>query len=616
MERVRRLKLVLWMLAGLGAAIAVMRLLFGLGATTHLSDATPWGIWIGFDVLSGMAMAAGGFVVAAIAYIFRREELHSISRLAVLRACLGYIGAELSLLFDLGLPWMIWHVIIYWNVHSPLFEVAWCVMLYLAVLIMEFLPVPAEEFSALARVRRVLIKIRIPLVITGVALSTMHQSSLGSLFLAVPYYLHPLWYSPILPLLFFISAIGIGMMMVLVENHAIAYLYRRQPPSAALDEIASWARWVLLLYLAVRFGDLAVRGQLHHLIIREWPVAIFWLEIALIGVAPIVLSFIPVARISRTGQWAIGLTSVAGIVLNRVNVGGMMQVVRGGSRYFPEWTEIAISAGAVAAVILVFLFTVERFKVWEDRPADPDADPRKLPEFDKVSTTWLGVPSVAARTMYSISFIGAAALGFALLSGQPAASRGIQPAPAHRARGGNVLWIDGNLDGYGVAFHHDKHEKREGGKTSCVKCHHMNFPRDKDTGCWECHADMYQPTDAFRHDWHASPAGARIACFECHPKGKPRAAEGAKKCDQCHKDLIPPGATIQIKNYEAIGYVDSLHRLCIGCHVKKAKEKHKPEMARCTWCHKEKRSFVDTKNLPLYRQPPVGVRIVLPPVLK
>jgi Ni/Fe-hydrogenase subunit HybB-like protein len=146
---------------GLAAAVATTRFLAGLGATTNLSDATPWGLWIGFDVMSGVALAAGGFVVTATVYIFKLDRFHAVVRPAVLTAFLGYLAVAVGLMFDLGLPWNIWHMIIYWNPHSPLFEVGWCVMLYLTVLAMEFFPVPAEDFSRLARARRFLIRFRL-----------------------------------------------------------------------------------------------------------------------------------------------------------------------------------------------------------------------------------------------------------------------------------------------------------------------------------------------------------------------------------------------------------------------------------------------------------------------
>jgi Ni/Fe-hydrogenase subunit HybB-like protein len=147
MNRVRYTKLILWLITGFAAAVALNRFIFGLGVTTNLNDRTPWGLWIGFDVMGGVALAAGGFIITAIFYIMKREEFHPLVKPAVLTAFLGYVAVVFSLLVDLGLPWNIWHMIIFWNPRSPLFEVGWCVMLYTTVLLLEFSPVPLEEFK-------------------------------------------------------------------------------------------------------------------------------------------------------------------------------------------------------------------------------------------------------------------------------------------------------------------------------------------------------------------------------------------------------------------------------------------------------------------------------------
>ncbi|MCX6543356.1 MAG: Ni/Fe-hydrogenase cytochrome b subunit [Acidobacteria bacterium] len=611
MSRARRLKFVLWAIVGLAAAVGTTRMLVGLGATSHLSDATPWGLWIGFDVMAGVALAAGGFIITASVYIFKLERFHDVVRPAVLTAFLGYLAVVVGLLFDLGLPWNIWHMIVFWNTRSPLFEVGWCVMLYLTVLALEFFPVPAEQFSALAKIRRVLLKWRLPLVIAGIGLSTLHQSSLGSLFLAMPYHVHPLWYSPWLPVLFLVSAIALGLQMVIVESHFTAYVYRRKPETGVLEGLTTPARWILLAYLALRFGDLAARGNLRLLTGGEWQVKMFWFEVAVMAGLPIVLLSIGRVRRSRAGQFAAAGLGVFGVVLNRVDVGGLVHTGRGEALYVPAWTEFAVSAGVVAAAVLAFLFAVERFAVWHDRPADPDADPLKLPEFDKVGTTWLGVPAVADRTVYSLVFVVAAAVGFALLPASAAAGRGVEPGPAHRARGGEILWIDGNLDGNGVAFPHDAHEQREGGKESCPRCHHMNLPRDRASGCFECHRDMWQPTDAFGHERHASPTGGRLSCATCHPSAEPRSASTAKTCVTCHKDLIPAGAFIKVNNgYRASGYVRAMHALCIDCHTHVMAARKKPNLGRCTNCHRERRSFVDAPDLAVRER--IGASVVLP----
>jgi hypothetical protein len=487
-------------------------------------------------------------------------------------------------------------------------------MLYLTVLALEFFPVPAEDFRALANIRRVLIKIRLPLVLAGIGLSTLHQSSLGSLFLIMPYRVHPLWYSPILPVLFFLSALALGLMMVVCESHTSAWLYRRKPETELLAQLGGAVRWVLLLYLATRLGDVLLRGQGHWLVAGGWQTAMFWTELAILAAIPGLLFSIPRVRNSRVGQGTAAALGVTGVVLNRIDVGGFIHARGAGSFYFPAWTEIAISAGIISAMVLIFLFAIERFRIWEQRPADPDAEPLKLPEFDRVGSTWLGVPALAARTVYSLAFVVAAALAATFLTSEPAASRGIDPTPVHQARGGDILWIDGNLDGYGVPFQHEQHKTREGGKESCVKCHHMNLPRDRNTSCSRCHRDMYLTVDAFRHDWHSSPAGGRIACAQCHTPGLVRTSASAVHCDRCHRDLVPAGSTIAVKKYQAASYTESMHRLCVGCHVKNAALKSKPEMARCAWCHKETRPVVDARDVAFRGEGLVGRSSVMPPV--
>ncbi|MBZ0263512.1 Ni/Fe-hydrogenase cytochrome b subunit [bacterium] len=615
MNRVRNLKLVLWMLAGFGFAVGLTRFFFGLGATTNLGDGVPWGLWIGFDVMSGVALAGGGFVMTAIVYIFGREEYHPIVRPAVLTAFLGYVAVIFGLLFDLGLPWNIWHMIVFWNPHSPLFEVGWCVMLYTTVLLLEFSPVPMESSSAWAKIRATLIKIRIPLVITGIALSTLHQSSLGTLFMIMPYRVPVLWYSPILPILFFISAIGLGMLMVTFESHFTSYFYRRKPEIHLLKNLAGWSRWVLLLYLSVRIGDLAVRGQLDALTAQGWRTVWFWVEIVMMVGAPLVFFSVPKLRISRTGQWTGATLGVSGIVLNRINVGGFVHLDRGAGIYLPSFAELAITLAVVATLALIFLFFLERFHVWEERPVDPNAKPEALPEFDYASMVSLGAPSVASRYTRSLAFILAAALGFALLSDDVLTSKGFESNPVRAARGGDTLWVDGNRDNYGVAFPHSQHVKfveeiltpgieitdRENGGVSfasetevpqyhdkaaiCSQCHHMNLPGDQASGCYECHSDMYNISDSFGHDWHSETAGAGLSCFTCHQTGMAKNAESAKQCNECHDDLVPAYAAIEVEQYLAPGYTDAMHGMCQNCHKIHAEEVEKADLGRCTTCH-------------------------------
>src|SRR3972149_3868963 len=211
----------LWMLVLAGAVLAAVRFIRGLGAVTNLSDQFPWGVWIGFDVMVGVALAAGAFTVNATVHVFHLDRYRPLLRPAVLTGFLGYLMVIIALLVDLGRPWNIWHPIVMWNPHSVMFEVAWCVMLYTAVLALEFGQAVLERLGRwrLLQIARLSIT---PLAVAAVILSPLPQSSLGSLFLIAPGKLHPLWYTPLLPFLFFVSALAVGLAMVTAEATASA----------------------------------------------------------------------------------------------------------------------------------------------------------------------------------------------------------------------------------------------------------------------------------------------------------------------------------------------------------------------------------------------------------
>ena len=561
-------------------------MIFGLGSVSNLSDATPWGIWKGINVVPGIALAAGGFVVTAIIYVMRRHEYHQYAKVSVLLAFLGYITAATALVVELGLPWMVWHPIIYWQHHSALFEISWCVMLYLTVLFLEFIPVPLEETSRFAKVRRFLSKYKIVLVILGIMISTLHQSSLGTLFLITPEKLNALWYTPLLPLLFFISAIAIGPLMLIVAILAIATLYRKPIEIDKLSNIALISMVVLIIYGLIRWIDLAISGKITMAFDGSWQAGVFWLENTLILFLPIILLAIPSTRRSKTGLWTATGSAVLGMVLNRANMAGIM-FVKTGHTYIPTIYEITISLGIISAAILVFLFCIERFNIWNVKWLSDEEKPDAPPHFGHASETWLGTPRIAGRMVYSLILVFALAIGLAVLPSKRIQSAGVLNVPVNRARGGAILFIDGNKDGYGVTFAHDDHTKRLGGDSSCVLCHHGNIPLDRQSGCHECHANMYTATDIFRHDWHADPRGGNLNCDACHQKEGQRTAETAVACDHCHKDLTPTGTAIEIKQYLAPSYVDALHGTCVTCHKQKAIEMvEKENLGQCATCHK------------------------------
>ncbi len=605
MNRVQNTKLVLWLMTGFAAAIALNRYVFGLGVTTNLNDKTPWGFWIGFDVMAGVALAAGGFVTTAIFYIMKREEFHPLVRPAVLTAFLGYLAVVAGLLVDLGLPWNIWHMIIYWNPHSPLFEVGWCVMLYTTVLLLEFSPVPLEESSRYARVRNFLMRFRFPLVLLGIMLSTLHQSSLGTLFLIMPYRLFPLWYSHILPIQFFISAVALGLMMVAFESLISHWLYRREPETPLVGKLCGAAVWVLAVYFIVKMTDIVAAGKFGLIFNGNWQSDLFIVEILVSTLIPMALFAVPKLRRNSKVQWVGSSMVVIGMVLNRIDVGGLAMLDSTAS-YTPSWMEIAISLGIVSAAALAFLFVTERFHIWEIRPEDPQSLPHTPPSFDYSSRTWLGVPRIASLTKHTLAFVLSFAVGMAFMPGRKLHAEGIDSVTVSRATGIDTLCIDGNRDDQFVEFPHQAHiswirthkiptspaDDTSGfalaGKDSCSVCHHLNLPGERLSECWECHASMYAQADFFRHDWHASPAGAKLKCDDCHTAGVTRTAQSAKKCTACHPfykfTTIGVGAT---PAYHILSYTDAMHKMCVSCHVVEAKVvKDKQDLALCTTCHR------------------------------
>jgi len=367
----RAVLLVLWVLA---AYVAVIRFTKGLGAVTNLRDDFPWGLWIGFDVLCGVALAAGGFTIAALVYIFDiGKKYHSITRPTVLTAFLGYLLVIAALMFDLGRPWNIWHPLVMWNHHSVMFEVAWCVMLYTTVLALEFSPVVFEKFGwhlPLKLVRSFMLVF----VVAGVLLSTLHQSSLGSLYLILPEKMHPLWYSPLLPVLFFISAVGVGLAMTIFESFLSHRAFRKE---LELDVLVGLARGVILvevIYLTVRFLDMINRHVLGYAFQFTREAALFWLEILLMAVIPIVIFSIPKLVVKRNWLFYGAVANVLGLVMNRLNV-SITSLERWAGPYFPKWQEIVVTAALVATGFAVFGWVAKNFPIFESPvPEEPEPE--------------------------------------------------------------------------------------------------------------------------------------------------------------------------------------------------------------------------------------------------
>lgn len=360
---------VLVLILAAGFYSTILRFAKGLGASTNLSDQFPWGIWIGFDVLCGVGLAAGGFTLAATVYVFHAERFHPILRPSILTAFLGYALVAVGILFDLGKPYNIWHPLIMWNPHSVMFEVAWCVMLYLTVLGLEFSPAILERFQ-LHRSLRLVKAITVPLVILGVLLSTLHQSSLGTLFLIVPTKLHPYWYSPLLPVFFFISAVGVGLAMVIFESNLSARAFGREIEMPLLEVLGRAMAVVLAFYGVLKLEDLWSRGALAHLREPSTETLLFVLEITLGLLIPLPMLFFRKIREDRDSLFGVAVLVITGFLLNRLNVSITGIEASSGVHYFPRWTEIAITLSIVGVGFLLFGLAVRYLNVFEKHTGD------------------------------------------------------------------------------------------------------------------------------------------------------------------------------------------------------------------------------------------------------
>ena len=359
----------------LGLIVTVLRFTGGLGSVTNLSDYNPWGIWIGFDLLVGVALAAGGFVTSAAVYIFGMKKYHSAVRPAILTGFLGYTLVVIALNYDVGRPWRLpYPFIMQQGTTSLLFEVAACVALYLTVLFIEFSPA-AMEWLGLKRARTIVVRLTLLLTIFGVVLSTLHQSSLGALFLIAPAKLHPLWYSPYLPVFFFVSAIIAGLSMVIFEStlshryfaHKMDEAHLKEKDTVALG-FGKAASLVLAGYFIVKVIGISVDNNWHLLATHYG----LWYLVELLGFValPCFLYAVGVRdKNIKLIRWTAAWT-VLGIIVNRLNISlvAFNWHLPSSERYFPHWMEIVISVFLVTVGIIVFRFIVTRMPILYSHP--------------------------------------------------------------------------------------------------------------------------------------------------------------------------------------------------------------------------------------------------------
>jgi Ni/Fe-hydrogenase subunit HybB-like protein len=337
----------------LGSVVTVLRYWKGLGAVTNLSDRFPWGLWVGFDVLCGVGLAAGGFAITTVVYVFNLKRFKPIVRPTVLTALLGYLLVAVGLMYDLGRPWNIWHPLVMWNPRSPMFEVSWCVMLYLTVLALEFSGVVFERLRW-KRAAAIQHAATVPLVIAGAIISTLHQSSLGSFYLIMPAKLHPIWYTPHLPLMFYLSAIAGGLAMIIVESRLTSRALGRGLEMPLLMSIGRALMVALGVYGAVRIADLAQRGVLAEAFSGSREALFFNLELGLGVLLPMALLAWPFVRRNSGRLYGAAVMVVAGFIVNRLNVSITGLEAAQGGRYVPTVFEGIITIMLVGLGVAAF----------------------------------------------------------------------------------------------------------------------------------------------------------------------------------------------------------------------------------------------------------------------
>ncbi len=371
--------IILILLAINALVFLAIRFIFGLGTMTNLCDQHPWGIWIAIDVATGVALAAGGFTSAALGHIIHKERYHVILRPALLTAMLGYTFVAIGVFIDLGRYYSIWHPLIMWNGTSPLFEVGICVMIYATVLYIEFLPIVTEKFigrvkwkgilskpidSLLRFLDRGLGKTMFIFIIAGVVLSTLHQSSLGTLMVIAGPKMHPLWQTPILPLLFLFSAIAVGFPMIIFESFLASRSLGLKMEMDILSRLAKRVAPLLGIYLAVKLIDMVIRGTYVYLTEINVQSVMFVIEILIGIIIPLRMLFSE--KVLKSPLWLFFSASfvVAGVLINRINCFLVAYSAPYAlDSYFPSIGEISVTVGFIAILVLIYRTFVMFFPI-------------------------------------------------------------------------------------------------------------------------------------------------------------------------------------------------------------------------------------------------------------
>lgn len=353
---------VLVVISLIAVGLILFRLVTGLGLVTNLNDEWPWGLWISFDVMCGVALAGGGYGTALIVYVFKQEQFSSIARSAALTSLIGYLLVMVGLFLDIGQWWNFWRPLVSQGHSSVLFEVFICVSVYTSVQLIEFGEVATERIGR--KYHKFFRKILPVLLVIGIAIPSMHQSSLGALYLLMVDKLHPLWWSPIIFFQFLISSFFVGPAMIAVETALAGRAFNHKVPMSVLNGLIRISGYAMLVYLALKFGSIIAEGKVSYLFEGSFESLFFWIEVGFGVIVPLIICFSPL--IKRRGWVAtFGALVASGVILNRYNVVVTGMVTSTGVSYWPSLPELTITIGLVAMGVLAYLFICENFRIIE-----------------------------------------------------------------------------------------------------------------------------------------------------------------------------------------------------------------------------------------------------------
>jgi Ni/Fe-hydrogenase subunit HybB-like protein len=587
--------LILAVVVAVGLGVGIVRMINGLGTTTSLSDGYPWGLWIVYDVFF-VPFSAGAFMILAITHIYNRREYHGIARPVVLAGFLGEVMVIAVLVMDLGRWHQFYNVLIpwYWNIRSFMFQVSICLTIYMGIMLLEMAPAILERLKWQKPLR--IIKMLTALIAgVGIVLSSLHQSSLGSLFLLMPYKLHALWWSPLLPLLFFASAAFAGLSMAILVAGLCFRIFKCELKLELLSNLARVVAVLLGVYLILKLGDLVVAGEVGLVFSSGWLSLLFLAELAVGVIAPLVLFSIPKVR-EKNGGLILGAALVLlGLAVNRTGVALIAQSAPAGASYFPHWMEIVISVAAVAAGVLLFVLAVRFLPILPKEVRSRQS--AMVPHWSRRAVIFVG----GALSLVTIAVV-------LLLQPSTQAQASKQPVetdasviqapsrasclPCHQDP--QALSSAGaGEDEITALVVEPQPPDTPHGRLDCVTCHHgdgatedveaahYSLIRNTSEGgaeiCVACHSDLPDefPQDRLRtpHDEVTHGEVAGVSCSDCHGgvghgfdpvSGETICPMGV--CLDCHQDLqldpeLSDCSACHIRSHEPVASID-----CSHCH--------------------------------------------------